>query len=520
MNALALEPALPRQMALLLPYLVVAGGGLLVMLAESFRRTMHRGPVIGLSVAVLAGAILAQLVPIHATDSATLLGGMISHRPYTAFFNTLFLAIALVTAVFATIQSGREGGTRGDVYPLLLFSVLGMMVLAAANDLLALYLGLETMSLAVYVLVGGRKSSIRSSEAGFKYLLLGGFASAFLLFGMALVFGFAGTTSLDAIRDAMAARGADSWLLALGGGLMLVGFGFKIAMVPFHMWTPDVYDGAPSFVTGFMATGVKAAAFAALLRVSIMLLPALSAVWFPLLVVLAVLTMTFANLVALAQTNIKRMLAYSSVAHAGYLLLGVLAVFASGRGARTGADAAEVATAAGGGMLFYLVGYTLTNLAAFGVVGFLAARRTGAAAGDASAGDASMGDADEIQGYAGLARRQPLVAAALAVSLFSLAGIPPTVGFMAKFYVFEAVVRAGLVPLAVWGVVNSLLGVYYYLRVVVLMYMSPGEEHAYDGRSAGATLAVSLLALLTLALGVLPGGIHRLAEAAFRTISF
>jgi NADH-quinone oxidoreductase subunit N len=511
--AFAMEPALARQMAVLLPYLVVAGGGLLVMLAESFRRTMHRGPVIGLSVAVLAGAILAQLFPASTTDSATLLGGMISHRPYTAFFNVLFLGIAMVTALFASAQSGREGGTRGDVYPLLLFAVLGMMVLAAANDLLAVYLGLETMSLAVYVLVGGRKGSIRSSEAGFKYLLLGGFASAFLLFGMALVFGFAGSTSLDAVRAAITAASPDAWLLALGGGLMLVGFGFKIAMVPFHMWTPDVYDGAPAYVTGFMATGVKAAAFAALIRFALVLMPALSGLWFPLVAVLAVLTMTVGNLAALGQTNFKRMLAYSSVAHAGYLLLGVLTLLSADRSGAVGIANSDLVGAAGGGMLFYLVGYTLTNLAAFGIVSFLG-RRVGAADPE------DTGDADEIRGYAGLSQRQPLVAAALAVALFSLAGIPPTVGFMAKFYVFEAVVRAGLIPLALWGVVNSLLSVYYYLRVVVLMYMAPGDDRAYDGRSSAAVFAVCVLALLALALGVLPGGAHRLAEAAFRTIAF
>jgi NADH-quinone oxidoreductase subunit N len=498
---LAVEPTLSRQMAVLMPYLVVAGGGLLVMLADAFRKAEGRGLLTGLSVLVLLGAITAQVWPAATTDAPTLLGGMLSNEPYTAFFNVLFLGIALLTVTFAANR--REGGARADFYPLLLFAVLGMMVLAAANDLLALYLGLETMSLATYVLVGGRKGSARSSEAGFKYLLLGGFASAFLLFGMALVFGFAGTMSLTGIGAALAASAADSWLLTLGSGLILVGFGFKIAMVPFHMWTPDVYDGAPSHVTGFMATGIKAAAFAALLRFTMVLLPALSSVWFPLIAVLAVLTMTGANLIALVQTNIKRMLAFSSIAHAGYLLLGVLALLAA-----DGDAAGSVISSAGGGMLFYLVGYTLMNLAAFGIVSFLA-----------DAGSSEGSDADEIRGYAGLSRRQPLVAAVLAISLFSLAGIPPTVGFMGKFYVFEAVVRAGLVPLAIWGVVNSLLSVYYYLRVVVLMYMTPGEEGAYDGRNWQSALAVVVLAILVLALGVLPGGVQRLAEAAFGAIA-
>jgi NADH-quinone oxidoreductase subunit N len=448
---------------------------------------------------------IAQLFPAVTSDAPTLLGGMLCHDSYAHFFNYLFLGIALLTVTFAASPNGAGGRSRGDLYPLLLFAVLGMMVLAAANDLLTLFLGLETMSLAVYVLVGGRKGSMSSSEAGFKYLLLGGFASAFLLFGMALVFGFAGTTSLTGIQEALGRPGADSLLLAIGSGLMLVGFGFKIAMVPFHMWTPDVYDGAPSHVTGFMATAVKAAAFAALIRFTLLLLPALSTIWFPLLAVLAVLTMTAANLVALTQSNIKRMLAYSSIAHAGYLLLGLLALFAGERSGAVGRGA-EVISAAGSGVLFYLVGYTLMNLAAFGIVSFLGPRPDS--------------DADLIQGYAGLARRQPLVAAALAISLFSLAGIPPTVGFMAKFYVFDAVVRAGLVPLAVWGVVNSLLSVYYYLRVVVVMYMTPAEEGAYDGRSWGSAFAVSVLAFLTLVLGVLPGGLLRFAAAAFRSTAF
>jgi len=501
---LATEPALGRQMGFLLPYLVVACGGLLVMLVDALRKPTGNGSLYAVSVLTLLGAAAARFYPPAGPAPETLLNGMLANGPYTAFFHVLFLAIALLTVTFAASPFGREGGTRGDFYPLLLFSVLGMMVLAAANDLLALYLGLETMSLATYVMVGGRKGSTRSSEAGFKYLLLGGFASAFLLFGIALTFGFAGTMSLTGIREALAVSSADSWLLALGGGLILVGFGFKIAMVPFHMWTPDVYDGAPSHVTGFMATGIKAAAFAALLRYTLVLLPSLSDLWFPLLAVLAVLTMTVANLIALAQTNIKRMLAYSSIAHAGYLLLGVLAILAAGG---NGED--SVVSSAGGGMLFYLVGYTLMNLAAFGIVSFLG-----------GPGSEADHDADEIRGYAGLARRQPLVAAALAISLFSLAGIPPTVGFMGKFYVFEAVVRAGLVPLAVWGVVNSLLSVYYYLRVVVTMYMTPAEEGSYDGRAWQSALAVSVLAILTIALGVLPGGVQRLAETAFRTIAF
>ncbi len=504
--SLAVESSLSGQMTALLPYLVVGGGALLVLLVDSFVKSLRKDHLYMLSVLLLLGAIIAELLPAPSVGTRPLLGGLICHQLYTSFFNYLFLGIALLTATFATSSFDRDSRYRGDFYPLLLFSVLGMMVLAAAQDLLALYLGLETMSLATYVLVGGRKGSERSSEAGFKYLLLGGFASAVLLFGMALVYGFAGTTSFAGIQDALLLPPADSLLLAAGGGLMLVGFGFKVAMVPFHMWTPDVYDGAPAYVTGFMATGIKAAAFAALVRFTMVMLPGISSVWFPLLSVLAVLTMTAGNLIALAQSNIKRMLAYSSIAHAGYLLLGLLAIFAADWEGEGSPRMEEIAAAAGGGILFYLVGYTLMNLAAFGIVSFLGSRQEG--------------DADQIDGYAGLARRQPLVAAGLAVALFSLAGIPPTVGFMGKFYVFEAVVRADLVHLAVWGVVNSLLSVYYYLRVVVLMYMQPGGDETYDGRSWESAFAVGLLALLTIFLGVLPGGLHRFALLAFRYMAF
>jgi NADH-quinone oxidoreductase subunit N len=501
---LATEPSLAQQLGILLPYLLLAGGGLLVMLVDSFVKTLRKDHLYMLTVLLLLGAVLAQFFPPGGISAGTLLGGMLKNEFYTRFFTYLFLGIALLTATFATSAYDRDSRYRGEFYPLLLFAILGMMVLAAASDLLILYLGLECMSLATYVLVGGQKGFIRSSEAGFKYLLLGGFASAFLLFGIALLYGFAGTTSFAGLAAKLGS--GDAFLLSLGAGLVLIGFGFKIAMVPFHMWTPDVYDGAPAYVSGFMATGIKAAAFAALVRLVWLLLPAMADFWFPLLVVLAVLTMTFGNLVALAQSNIKRLLAYSSIAHAGYLLLGLLALLATGRGGAASLRVEEVAGAAGGGILFYLIAYTIMNLGAFGVVSFLS--RSGEE------------EAFAISGYAGLARRQPLAAASMAVFMLSLAGIPPTVGFMGKLYIFESVVRADLVPLAIWGVVNSLLSVYYYLRVVVVMYMQPAEEAAYDGRSWESSFAVSILAFLVLFLGVMPGALHRLSEVTFRLMAF
>jgi NADH-quinone oxidoreductase subunit N len=500
------EPGLARQLGLMLPYLILAGGGLVVMLVDSFVRTLRKDHLYMLTVLLVLSAIIAQFLPPAGADMGPLMRGMLQHEHYSSFFTYLFLGIALLTATFATSAYDRESRYRGEFYPLLLFAVLGMMVLAAATDLLSLYLGLETMSLATYILVGGRKGWLPSSEAGFKYLLLGGFASAFLLFGLGLIYGYAGSTAFVDIRAALSRPGGSELLLAAGTGLLLVGLGFKVAMVPFHMWTPDVYDGAPAYVTGFMATGIKAAAFAALVRICWLLVPVLADLWFPVLAVCAVLTMTLGNLVALAQSNIKRMLAYSSIAHAGYLLLGLLAMLATGRGGGASLRVEEVASAAGGGILFYLIAYSLMNLGAFGIVGFL--------------GSSRRNEADDIAGYAGLAHRQPLVAAAMAVFMFSLAGVPPTAGFMAKFYLFEAVVRAGLVPLAVLGVVNSLLSVYYYLRIVVVMYMRPQEDPVYDGRSWEASFAVVALAVLVLFLGILPGGLYRLSEVTFRLMAF
>lgn len=498
-------PALGRQWADLGPYLIVAGGGLLVMLVDTFVRTLKKDHLSYLVLLVLTAAVVAQLAA--PPQEGALLGGMLLAGSFARFFNFLFAGIGVMTTIFATGIFDRDSRYRPEFYPLILFTILGMMVLAAANDLLAVFLGLETMSLAVYILAGGVRGNPRSSEAGLKYLLLGGFSSAFLLMGMALVYGACGATGFAAIAAALQGGGVHPGLFALGSGLMLVGFGFKVAMVPFHMWTPDVYDGAPAYITGFMATAVKAAAFAILLRFVLLLQPHLAFLWYPVLTVLAVTTMTAANLVALVQNNIKRMLAWSSIAHAGYLLLGVAAVMSPAvGGAGLMMQAGEIAEAGGAAILFYLMGYSLMNLAAFGIVNVLA-NRPGR-------------DADDIALYAGLSRRQPLAAAALAVALLSLAGIPPLVGFMAKFYLFSAVVRAGLVPLAVVGVVNSLISVYYYLRVIVVMYMKEPEEGAYDGREWTSVATSGVLALLVVYLGIMPDAFHRAALLVVRQLQF
>lgn len=497
---------LATQLAHLLPYLILAGGALLVMLVDSFVKSLRKEHLSMLTLLVLLGVAVAHTVGRGQVGEAGLLGGMLARDQFAWFFNLLFVAIALLTTTFATGLYDRDGRYRSEFYPLVLLATLGMMLLTAATDLMSVFLALETMSLAVYVLVAGNRGSLRSSEAGFKYLILGAFSSAFLLMGMALLYGQTGGTSYADIGRALARAGETSLLLKAATGLILVGFGFKVAMVPFHMWTPDVYEGAPAYVTGFMATGVKTAAVAALLRFAWLALPVLAEVWFPLLAVLAVLTMTLGNVVALSQNSIKRMLAYSSIAHAGYLLLGVLAVLQTARPDFDAVMGQSVGEAAGGAVLFYLVAYSLMNLGAFGLVTYLSRSRAH--------------EADAIAGYAGLSRRRPVAAAALAVFMFSLAGIPPAAGFVGKFYIFDAVVKAGLVPLAIWGVINSLLSVYYYLRVVMTMYMKPADEEAHEGGSWESVFAAAVLALMVVALGVVPGALHELAVGTFRSLGF
>jgi len=489
----------------LLPYLVIAGGGLLVMLVDSFVRTLKKDHLSYLTIFVLCGAVILQIV--GEKSNSTLLGGMLITSDFTRFFNFLFAAIGVVTTIYATGIFDRDGRYRPEFYPLILFSILGMMILAAANDLLTIFLGLETMSLSTYILVGGVRGNIRSSEAGFKYLILGGFASAFLLMGMALIYGFAGGTGFADISAALRSGQPDRLLVGLGSGLMLIGFGFKVALVPFHMWTPDVYDGAPSYVTGFMATAIKAAGFAILVRFAILMQPQLGFAWYPVLSVLAVLTMSAGNLIALAQSNIKRMLAWSSVAHAGYLMLGVLTIMSPTQGGSAEMmRSQDIGESAGAAILFYLIGYSLMNLAAFGVINILGPGR----------GD----EADDINRYAGLSRTQPVAAATLAVAMLSLAGIPPMVGFMAKFYLFAAVIKAGLIPLAVIGVINSLVSVYYYLRLLVVMYMKEPAADSYDGREMVSVMMAGFLALIIITLGVIPDSFHRMALIIFRQIQF
>lgn len=416
---------------------------------------------------------------------------------FSVVFRYIFLLGTALTLLLSISYLQRENFAKGEYYALLLFSTLGMMVMASAADLLTLFIGLETLSIPIYVLAGFLRNRLRCNESGLKYLLMGAFASGFLLYGIAFIYGATGTVRLRAIAEHLGnldptALAAQPFLL-LGLALLFVGFAFKIAAVPFHMWTPDVYQGAPTVITGYMSVAVKAAAFAALLRVMLILLPfeALmevlkAAIWW-----IAVLTMTFGNLIALVQTNVKRMLAFSSIAHAGYLLVGVLAVI--------NMQTTEMAL---GGILFYLIAYTLMNIGAFAIVQLVARK-----------GDKF----EKVDDFAGLGKRHPALAAGMTLFMISLAGIPPTAGFFGKFYVFGAAVTAGMVPLVIIAVLNSLISVAYYLRPVMAMYFKPSAE---DEEERGpieipyaAEFTLYFTATAVLLIGIVPNRIIPLVNA-------
>src|SRR5690349_5423624 len=401
--------------------------------------------------------------------------GVIAGDNFGLFVTLVLSAVGILTIMFSSQVISRDGIPAGDYYSLLLFSIAGMIMMATANDLLVIFIALEVLSLAVYVLTGIRREDPRAIEAAFKYFLLGAFSSAFFLYGIAFTFGLTGSTHLDRVGSYLAAQSlSDNPLILVALGLLLVGFAFKISAVPFHMWTPDAYEGAPAIVTGFMSTGVKAAAFAAFARVFLSSFEPFSADWAPIVWVIAAATMILGTVVGVAQSNLKRMLAYSSIAHGGYLLVGLVAANQVGKAA----------------ILFYLLGYSVTNLAAFGVIALLGARDR---------------DNDELRDYAGLWHTHPALAALMTVCLLSLGGLPPTVGFVGKWYIFSAAVSAGYYWLAIIGMLTSVVSVFFYLRVVVMMYMSdrtgaPAAARVTPVGMAALTLSIAVIFYL----GVLP----------------
>jgi NADH-quinone oxidoreductase subunit N len=465
----------------LLPALIVLAAGGLVLALDLGPRGIPRELLAVAALAGMIGALLATLARWGTGGRA--FRDMIVLDDYALFFNVIICYSGALIVLLSMDYLRRRGSDSAEYYALVLFATAGMMLLAAAGDLVVIFLALELMSLSLYVLAGLFKQELASGEASMKYFLLGAFASSFLLYGIALLYGAAGTTNLDRIASAMASRPRDP-LFVIGLGLVLVGFGFKISSVPFHMWVPDVYQGAPTSVTALIATGSKAGAFAALIRVLTVVPRGVAVDWTVLLWVVAAVTMTVGNVVAIAQSNLKRMLAYSSIAHAGYMLVGLVAGGAIGTSA----------------VLFYLLTYAFTTVGAFGVITLC---------------ERARGEAVEVGDYAGLARRHPLLAAALGLFLLSLIGIPPLAGFVGKFYVFGAAVRAGYVWLAVIGVLNSAVAAYYYLRVIVYMYMREPEGAATTfAPSFAGSLALAIALLGIVLLGVVPAPFVDLAQAA------
>ncbi len=417
-------------------------------------------------------------------------GGMVTFDGFAVFLNLILLFTGAVAIALALDYLKRANIERGEFYPLLLFSIAGMMLMAVASDLIVVFLALELLSIPLYVLSGFARPRLDSEESALKYFLLGAFASGFFVYGIALTYGATQTTGLAQIWGALAAKGdllARDPLLLAGAALLLVGLGFKVAAVPFHMWTPDVYEGAPTIVTAFMSVGAKVGGFAALLRVFFTAFgaPAVVAAWAPAIALIAALTMILGNVAAIAQSSIKRMLAYSSIAHAGYILM---AVVAGGQG-----SLAEFAASAA---IFYLLGYAIMNFGAWAVV--MAIEKDGQPA--------------TIEDFAGLGSTRTGLALAMALFMLSLTGLPPTVGFIGKLYVFRAALDAGYVWLAVVGVVTSLISAFYYLRVVMVMWMKPGEGAAAP--SFMLNLVVGVAALATFVLGLLPGPLMAAAEQA------
>ncbi len=465
----------------ILPLIVLVVWASLLLLVDLFlKRKGVTAFLAALGLALTAGLTLAQ-----AGEEASAFGGMIAVDGFATFLNVLFLLSGLLGIAVAYGYLKRMGIERGEYYSLLLFSTAGMMLMAHAADLIVVFLALELLSLPLYVLAAFARPRLDSEEAGLKYFLLGAFATGFVVYGVTLVYGATGSTSLAGIVAA-AASGTSGLLLTIGAALLLVGFGFKVAAVPFHMWTPDVYHGAPTPVTAFMAVGAKAAGFAALLRLFVTAFPSLGADLTPVVWALAALTMLVGNVVAIAQTNIKRMLAYSSIAHAGYILM----AFVAFGNAATQADA--VASA-----LFYLVTYALTSYGAWAAVIAL---------------EKQNGQGLDISDFAGLGRRRPLLAAAMTVFMLSLTGMPPTLGLVGKFYLFRTVIEAGQVGLAVIGVLTSLISAYYYLRVVVVMYMREGAPETTREPWLDFTWALSAVA--TVVLSVLPMALFAWASGA------
>jgi len=468
----------------LLPNILLVAWACILLLVDLFIPRQRKGITAFLAafgLAMVLGLVLAQ-----AGRPMTAFNGMIVMDGFSVFLSVLFLTTGLLGIAIAYGYLKRMGIERGEYYTLMLFSISGMLLMAEAADLIVTFLGLELLSIPLYVMAAWARLRLESEEAGLKYFLLGAFATGFVVYGIALTFGATGTTRLSEIVLKISNGEAITTLLLAGSAMLLTGFGFKVAAVPFHMWTPDVYQGSPTSVTGFMAVGAKAAGFAALLRIFVTAFPSLNVDLVPILWGLAAVTMIVGNLIAIAQTDIKRMLAYSSIAHAGYILM----AFVPYGDPKVGHD--SVASA-----LFYLVAYAITSFGAWAVVIAL---------------EKAEGKGLQISDYAGLGRKHPGLAVAMTIFMLSLTGVPPTLGLIGKLYLFRSVIEGGFVGLAIIGVLTSLLSAYYYLRVVVVMYMRDGDPQV----TSESWLDLSILAasLATVVLSFVPASLFALASDA------
>jgi NADH-quinone oxidoreductase subunit N len=474
----------PSQLYAYAPMLLLVVMGCVILLAETFATARSRAGLAGLGVAGCVGALglLVAQWPEAATPASHFQGMLVVDR-MALFLDAAFATTALLTLLFAGPYLREQGFEFGEFYALVLFAAAGMMMVVHATHFASLLIGIETMSLAAYVLTGSWRRSLKSSEGAMKYFLMGAFATGFLVYGMAMVYGTTGGELSYAGIAGKVGAASKTPLFYLGEYFILIALAFKVAAVPFHMWAPDAYEGAPTPVTGFMAAGVKAAAFGGIVRLMSEAFGSAVLVfdntgWASILSVLAAVTMTIGNLAALRQENIKRLLAYSSIAHAGYLLIGVVA-------AGLGVASAKPA------VLFYLVGYTFTTLGAFGVVAWIGNRK------------------DErllVDDWAGLGAARPAVALAMTIFLLSLGGVPPTGGFFGKFYLFKAAMESPqLTWLVVVGVLNSVVSVYYYLRIAVAMYFKDSARPLAPTDAASMRAGLLITAIAVVLLGIFPG---------------
>jgi NADH-quinone oxidoreductase subunit N len=473
----------PVNLTLMAPLLTVVVWACALLLIDVFAIPAGRKKLTGYL--AIAGLVVAGLVglPLWNVTGSTFSDMLVLDR-YSLTLTWIFLIVGAMGCAMALDYLPRHDIEQGEFYPLIMFAVAGMILLVQGNDLIVLFLGIEALSITLYILTGFAYPRLTSEEAAMKYLVLGAFAAGFFVYGIALVYGATDTTSLAGIaayvsQESFATQ--NQTLLFAGVAMILVAFSFKIALVPFHMWTPDVYEGSPTPVAAFMSVGTKGAALGALLRIVTIALAGAQAFWLPVLAALAAVTMVVGNLGALGQNNVKRMLAYSSIGHAGYILLGIMVA------GEQGADA----------FLFYLLAYALTNLGAFAVV--IALEQRGEAAWS-------------LDDFAGLFQRRPLLALAMALFMLSLAGVPPTAGFMAKFFVFTAAYEAGLGWLAVVGVISSAIAAYFYLRVVVKMFMQEPSRDLRPDLGRGLNADIVIAGVATLLIGVLPAPFLLLAE--------